>query len=77
MIFVSIPDFTQMACVFLALFFPFKPSIKNSRRILHFHYTLRKVQEILRNVTVSENTFQSFNMEVYEKNLKVYSIIFR
>ena len=29
--------------------------------------TLRKVQKILRNATVSENTFQSFNMEVYEK----------
>ena len=30
-------------------------------------YTLHKVQKILRNATVSENTFQSFNMEVYEK----------
>ena len=29
--------------------------------------TLRKVQKILRNATVSENTFQSFNVEVYEK----------
>ena len=28
--------------------------------------TLHKVQKILRNVTVSENTFQSFNIEVYE-----------
>ena len=31
------------------------------------HCTLRKVQKILRNATMSENTFQSFNMEVYEK----------
>ena len=30
-------------------------------------YTLRKVQKTLRNTTVSENTFQSLNMEVYEK----------
>ena len=30
-------------------------------------FTLLKVQKILRNVTVSENTFQSFNMEVYKK----------
>ena len=29
--------------------------------------TLPKVQKILQNVTVSENMFQSFNMEVYEK----------
>ena len=29
--------------------------------------TLSKVQKILRNATRSENTFQSFNIEVYEK----------
>ena len=29
-------------------------------------YTLSKVQKILRNATRSENTFQSFNIEVYE-----------
>ena len=28
--------------------------------------TLSKVQEILQNATRSENTFQSFNIEVYE-----------
>ena len=28
--------------------------------------TLSKVQKILQNATMSENTFQSFNMEVYE-----------
>ena len=30
-------------------------------------YTLRKVQEILLYGLKSKNTFQSFNMEVYEK----------
>ena len=29
--------------------------------------TLRKVQKILQNALKSKNTFQSFNMEVYEK----------
>ena len=33
----------------------------------HSMITLRKVQKILQNATVSEYTFQSFNMEVYEK----------
>ena len=31
-----------------------------------FNITLSKVQKILRNATRSENTFQSFNIEVYE-----------
>ena len=44
--------------------------------LLHYKYrcqencifvTLSKVQKILQNATRSENTFQSFNIEVYEK----------
>ena len=35
--------------------------------VVRIFNTLRKVQKILRNATVSENTFQSFNMEGYEK----------
>ena len=35
--------------------------------LLTNEYTLSKVQKILRNATRSENTFQSFNTEVYEK----------
>ena len=34
-----------------------------------------KVQKILRNVTVSENMFQSFNMEIYEKIFLVFQVV--
>ena len=36
--------------------------------LCHCHvHTLSKVQKILRNATRSENMFQSFNIEIYEK----------
>ena len=34
---------------------------------MHHLSTLSKVQKILQNATRSENTLQSFNIEVYEK----------
>ena len=41
-------------------------TIKDAYHPLASCITLSKVQKILRNATRSENTFQSFNIEVYE-----------